>query len=170
MEGISLLLLTLLVAHSTLSLGIYLSSLLPSVSPSAPEPSPSPSHPRRTTTTIDRLIILSSLLLYALVLIAYFVLTPSRTSYYATELLLPLLFAPAGCLLRFVLGKLNPWLGDLGGRRSPWGTLGVNVLGCVVLAVTWVFQRVDSMALDGTDCAVRLPFFPWPVRRFDQHY
>lgn len=157
MDGIAQLLITLLVAHAAVSLGLYVASHLPVL------PTPFLAASFRPTRTLDYLVTVVSISLYVLTLCAYLVLAPAiAANGWASNVVLPLVIAPAGCVVRYYLSRANPTRWVLGGKRNggrvtwPIGTGAANLVGCLVLAATYILSRVDlgRAVLSGSACSV----------------
>ncbi|KAL7416425.1 CrcB-like protein-domain-containing protein [Mrakia frigida] len=148
-DGITHLVLTVSFAFFSFHLGRHLSSNhFPSLSPSR---SPLLTHPLLTKT----ITILLPLLLYlALLLICILDHKTDRT------LLLSVLLAPPGTLLRFHLTRLNPVFGSKPHKRTKGiptlGTFTANMLATAILGTSYVLQRkpLPGGALSTLQCQV----------------
>lgn len=66
----------------------------------------------------------------------------SQHTDWRTRALIPLLFAPVGCILRYYLAK---WCNKPSSPNFPWGTFIANVFGTYVLGMAWDLQHTRAI-------------------------
>ncbi|KAG8882942.1 hypothetical protein FRB97_007538 [Tulasnella sp. 331] len=139
MDGLTRLLFTLALAVASVKFGLHLSS------DAAPTLQRWINHLGRTPPPLFRFVVsAASVLIYALTLLMYFVLSPA----YRGKATAALLFSFPGAFTRYYISlKFNPLR-----KTLPLGTLAVNTLGTLLLAVFYVSERARGGALSFTSC------------------
>ncbi|KAI0155597.1 CrcB-like protein-domain-containing protein [Pestalotiopsis sp. NC0098] len=111
--------------------------------------------PRRVIRCFDKIVLILGIGCWVGAIIMC-VIPPDRFQAQETwrgEVLFALVFAPAGCLLRFILSiKLNLRIFGF-----PLGTFSANILGTMVLAVVWDLQRIPNARIAGNIGANLVP-------------
>ncbi|KIO32768.1 hypothetical protein M407DRAFT_66127 [Tulasnella calospora MUT 4182] len=141
MDGLTRLLFTLAISLASLSFGYKITTeTAPTLQRLVRKNKGPPSQ------LIHIIISTISVLIYALTIPMYFVLSPS----FRTKATAALLFSFPGAFLRYFLSvRLNKLHATI-----PPGTLVANTLGCFLLAAFHVLERSSSGRISGTSCAI----------------